>query len=404
MTEQTSETLTFLFTDVESSTELLRQLGGRYPVAIERQQELLGDAFAAHRGVVVDTQGDAFFVAFARPRNAVLAAVAAQKSLRSEPWPDGAEVRVRMGIHTGPVELAGDRYVGLAVHRAARICAAGHGGQVLLSEATRAMLEDDEHELRELRLRDLGSHRLKDFHRPIRIFQLVAAQLPEDFPALRAPKQTASALETEVGARASDAERDQTLSVLREHAAAGRLTLEEFSERTERVYAARTTGELELLGADLPATPEERARPRPKRLTLAVLGNTQRTGRWRLPRFSTGLVLLGDADLDLRQAELEGGVASITVWVLFGNVDLYVPEGVEVDLGGVSIFGHRREWGRDVPPLPGTPLVRIRIFSLFGTADLWRVPAAWIGRSFGQVIKALRRDAEPELPAGPGGS
>jgi class 3 adenylate cyclase len=404
VTEQTSETLTFLFTDVESSTELLRQLGGRYPVAIERQQELLRDAFAAHRGVVVDTQGDAFFVAFARPRNAVLAAVAAQKSLRSEPWPDGAEVRVRMGIHTGPVELAGDRYVGLAVHRAARICAAGHGGQVLLSEATRAMLEDDEHELRELRLRDLGSHRLKDFHRPIRIFQLVAAQLPEDFPALRAPKQTASALETEVGARASDAERDQTVSVLREHAAAGRLTLEEFSERTERVYAARTTGELELLGADLPATPEERARPRPKRLTLAVLGNTQRTGRWRLPRFSTGLVLLGDADLDLRQAELEGGVASITVWVLFGNVDLYVPEGVEVDLGGVSIFGHRREWGRDVPPLPGTPLVRIRIFSLFGTADLWRVPAAWIGRSFGQVIKALRRDAEPELPAGPGGS
>lgn len=404
MTEQTSETLTFLFTDVESSTELLRQLGGRYPVAIERQQELLRDAFAAQRGVVVDTQGDAFFVAFARPRNAVLAAVAAQKSLRSEPWPDGAEVRVRMGIHTGPVELAGDRYVGLAVHRAARICAAGHGGQVLLSEATRAMLEDDEHELRELRLRDLGSHRLKDFHRPIRIFQLVAARLPEDFPALRAPKQTASALETEVGARASDAERDQTVSVLREHAAAGRLTLEEFSERTERVYAARTTGELELLGADLPATPEERARPRPKRLTLAVLGNTQRTGRWRLPRFSTGLVLLGDADLDLRQAELEGGVASITVWVLFGNVDLYVPEGVEVDLGGVSIFGHRREWGRDVPPLPGTPLVRIRIFSLFGTADLWRVPAAWIGRSFGQVIKALRRDAEPELPAGPGGS
>jgi class 3 adenylate cyclase len=404
VTEQTSETLTFLFTDVESSTELLRQLGGRYPVAIERQQELLRDAFAAHRGVVVDTQGDAFFVAFARPRNAVLAAVAAQKSLRSEPWPDGAEVRVRMGIHTGPVELAGDRYVGLAVHRAARICAAGHGGQVLLSEATRAMLEDDEHELRELRLRDLGSHRLKDFHRPIRIFQLVAAQLPEDFPALRAPKQTASALETEVGARASDAERDQTVSVLREHAAAGRLILEEFSERTERVYAARTTGELELLGADLPATPEERARPRPKRLTLAVLGNTQRTGRWRLPRFSTGLVLLGDADLDLRQAELEGGVASITVWVLFGNVDLYVPEGVEVDLGGVSIFGHRREWGRDVPPLPGTPLVRIRIFSLFGTADLWRVPAAWIGRSFGQVIKALRRDAEPELPAGPGGS
>ncbi len=402
MSEQTSETLTFLFTDVEKSTDLLRQLGSRYPHAMGRQQELLRAAFGAQRGVEVDTQGDSFFVAFARPRDAVLAAVAAQASLGSEGWPDGADVRVRMGIHTGPVELAGDRYVGLAVHRAARICAAGHGGQVLLSEATRALLEDDEHDLAEIGLRDLGSHHLKDFHRPVRLFQVVAAPLGEDFPALRTPGQATLALDRHAStARASDEERDETVSALREHAATGRLTLEEFSERTERAYAARTTGELERLAADLPASPDERVRPRPKRFTAAVLGNTQRTGRWRLPRRSGGLVLLGDADLDLRQAELEGSVASINVWVLFGNVDLYVPEGVEVDLGGVSIFGHRREWGRDVPPLPGTPLVRVRIFSLFGTADLWRVPAAWIGRSFGQVIKALRSDAKRELPPGP---
>ncbi len=199
--------------------------------------------------------------------------------------------------------------------------------------------------------------------------------------------------------RASDADRDRTLADLREHTAAGRLTLEEFSERADRAVAAKALSELDEIRRDLPsALPVARARRRPKRFTGIAFGRTQRTGRWRLPRRGVGVVLFGDLDLDLRQAELSGPVASITVFVLFGNVDLYVPETVEVDLGGLAVFGHRREWGRDLPPQPATPLLRMRVLSLFGTADLWRVPLGWAARTFDEVIRGLRRGEHRELP------
>jgi class 3 adenylate cyclase len=138
MPQPTSGTLTFLFSDVEGSTGLLRELGDGYPAVQARQQGLQRDAFVNHAGRVVDSPGDSFFVAFTRPGDAVLAAVSAQQALGAERWPGTAELGVRMGIHTGPVELADDRYVGLAVHRAARICAAGHGGQVLVSHYVRS--------------------------------------------------------------------------------------------------------------------------------------------------------------------------------------------------------------------------------------------------------------------------
>ncbi|HMI22765.1 MAG TPA: DUF1707 domain-containing protein [Gaiellaceae bacterium] len=401
MSEPTSGTLTFLFSDVEGSTGLLRELGEGYPAVQARQQGLQRDAFVNHAGRVVDSPGDSFFVAFTRPGDAVLAAVSAQQALGAERWPGTAELGVRMGIHTGLVELADDRYVGLAVHRAARICAAGHGGQVLVSHTSVALLEDEEHALSEIEFRDLGERELKDFHRPVRLYQVVAPRLGVEFPPLRTSSQTA--LDQVPAVRASDADRERTVLALREHSAAGRLTLEEFSERAERAYAARTFEELEAIGRDLPPSTSVAQRRRPKRVTVAVLSNTVRTGRWRLPRFGFAFVVLGDADLDLRQAELEHTVTTITAIVLLGNVDVYVPEGIEVDFGGLGIFGHRREFGRDVPGVPGTPLVRVRIFSLLGTADLWRVPAAWVGRSFREVIKALRRAPQGELPPPAGG-
>jgi hypothetical protein len=198
--------------------------------------------------------------------------------------------------------------------------------------------------------------------------------------------------------RASDADRDRTIADLREHTAVGRLTLEEFSERADRAVAAKTLSELEEIRRDLPgAPPVTRARRRPKWFTGILFGRTQRTGRWQLPRRGTAVVVFGDLDLDLREAELSGEVASITAVLLFGNVDVYVPETVEVDLGGLAVFGHRREWGRDLPPSPATPLVRVRVLSLFGTADLWRIPPAWAGRTFDEVIKSLRRGEEREL-------
>ena len=187
-----SGTITFLFTDIEGSTRLLKQLGDRYADVLAAHHRSLGEAFAKHGGQVVDTQGDAFFVAFPRARDAVEAAAAAQRALAAERWPDAIELRVRMGIHTGEPTVGADRYVGLGVHRAARISSIGHGGQVLLSNATRALVED---ELPSgVGLRDLGEHRLKDLDRPERLFQLVVEGLPDQFPPLKAEVRAAAPL------------------------------------------------------------------------------------------------------------------------------------------------------------------------------------------------------------------
>jgi class 3 adenylate cyclase/DNA-binding NarL/FixJ family response regulator len=176
-------TLTFLFTDIEGSTRLLKQLGERYGDLLGEHQRLLRSAFAEASGREVDTQGDAFFVVFPRAKDALAGALSAQRALRDQAWPEDAEVRVRMALHTGEPAVMGDRYIGLGVHRAARICAAGHGGQVLLSQSTYAVLVDDV--LPDLRFQDLGEHRLKDLDRPERIYQLVVPDLPADFPSLK---------------------------------------------------------------------------------------------------------------------------------------------------------------------------------------------------------------------------
>jgi predicted ATPase/class 3 adenylate cyclase len=175
-------TVTFLFTDIEGSTRLLRRLGERYAGVLERHDRLVRAACANHGGREVDTQGDAFFMAFARAGDAVAAAVAVQRALATERWPEGAGVRVRMGLHTGEPIVGGANYVGLAVHRAARICAVGHGGQILVSSATREVLEDDLRPV--ISFRDLGERRLKDFDRPEHLFQVVVDDLAADFPPL----------------------------------------------------------------------------------------------------------------------------------------------------------------------------------------------------------------------------
>jgi class 3 adenylate cyclase/DNA-binding NarL/FixJ family response regulator len=176
-------TVTFLFTDIEGSTRLLKQLGERYAEVLLGHQRILRAAFEDAAGREVDTQGDAFFIVFPRAKDAVAGALAAQRELRRESWPDGVEVRVRMAMHTGEPSVAADRYIGLGVHRAARICAAGHGGQVLLSQSSYAVLVDDV--LPDLDFRDLGDHRLKDLDRPERIYQLVVPDLPAEFPPLK---------------------------------------------------------------------------------------------------------------------------------------------------------------------------------------------------------------------------
>ncbi len=176
-------TVTLLFTDIDGSTHLLQQLGKRYAEMLAECRHLLRAAFHRWAGHEVDTQGDAFFVAFARATDAVSAAVEMQRALAAHPWPDGATVHVRMGLHTGEPQRSAEGYVGLDVHRAARIMSAGHGGQVLLSQTTRDLVE---HDLPDgVSLRDLGVHRLKDLLHPSHLFELVISGLPADFPPLR---------------------------------------------------------------------------------------------------------------------------------------------------------------------------------------------------------------------------
>lgn len=163
--------VTLLFTDVEGSTRLLHELGDDYGEALQEHRRRLRAAFAEHEGVEVDTQGDAFFVVFARASNAVAAAADCQRALADGP------IRVRMGLHTGEPRLTEEGYVGLDVHKGARIAAVGHGGQVLMSEPTKALVDAE--------VRDLGAHRLKDLSAPERIYQLEIDGLPSEFPLLK---------------------------------------------------------------------------------------------------------------------------------------------------------------------------------------------------------------------------
>ena len=175
-------TVTFLFTDIEGSTRLLRELRNDYGSALADHRRLLRAAFKAHGGHEVDTQGDSFFVAFPTSSEAVAAVVQAQQTLRDHRWPGGRRLLVRMGLHSGEATVEDGSYVGLDVHRAARIAAAAHGGQVLLSGATAALLAD--HLPDGTALRPLGEHGLKDFPRPTPLFQLDVPGLPTRYPPL----------------------------------------------------------------------------------------------------------------------------------------------------------------------------------------------------------------------------
>jgi predicted ATPase/class 3 adenylate cyclase len=178
------ETLTFLFTDIEGSTALLRRVGeGAYAQVLAGHHALIRSSLAVHGGTEVDTQGDAFFAVFSSPRACVAAVLEMQQAVAARAWPAGEQVRVRMGVHCGEAERTVTGLVGLEVHRAARVAAVGYGGQVLVSETAAALVRDWLPP--GVALADLGRHRLKDLERPERIFQLRGAGLPAEFPPLR---------------------------------------------------------------------------------------------------------------------------------------------------------------------------------------------------------------------------
>jgi predicted ATPase/class 3 adenylate cyclase len=180
-------TVTLLFTDIEGSTQLLQQLGDRYGELLASCRALLRRVFHEKGGREVDTQGDALFAVFARAGDALSAAAAAQLALAAQEWPEGVAVHVRMGLHTGEPSRVSEGYVGLDVHRAARIMSAAHGGQVLLSQTTHDLVTTgrSEDDTKAVGLRDLGEHRVKDFEEPIHLYQAIIAGLPADFPPLK---------------------------------------------------------------------------------------------------------------------------------------------------------------------------------------------------------------------------
>jgi hypothetical protein len=198
--------------------------------------------------------------------------------------------------------------------------------------------------------------------------------------------------------RASDADREHAVVLLREHAAQGRLTLEEFTERMSAAYLARTNDELAELARDLPvAHAPVASRRRPTRFVLALLGSTERDGRLRMRRRVGCLVGLGNIDLDLRQATFDGDVITVFAVGIFGAIDVYVPEGVEVDLHGLALGGHKGAHGNDPLPVAGTPLVRVFVISIFAGIDVWRVPIAWAQKSWGDVIQGMSSGRHKEL-------
>jgi class 3 adenylate cyclase/DNA-binding NarL/FixJ family response regulator len=179
MAELPTGTVTFLFTDLEGSTELAHRLEDEWHGVLVAHRHLIRAAVNDANGSEIDCRGDEFFVAFDDASAAAEAAVVAQRSMSAHPWPEDTELRVRMGMHTGHAIFADQDYLGIDVHRAARICFAGHGGQILMSEATQTLLPD------EVERRDLGSYRLRGIPGPERIYQLLAPGLGDGFPALR---------------------------------------------------------------------------------------------------------------------------------------------------------------------------------------------------------------------------
>ena len=182
-------TVTFVFTDIEDSTELLKRLGDEYPEVLSTHRRIIRNAFSRHDGIEIDTQGDAFFFAFPRARDAVAAAVEAQRAHSAADWPGGEAVRVRMGLHTGEPAIHEEGYVGLDVVRAARICTVGHGGQTLLSETTRALIGSGLPE--GVALFPLGQRHLRGIDEPECVFEVAIDDLGHEQTDASRPSPTA---------------------------------------------------------------------------------------------------------------------------------------------------------------------------------------------------------------------
>jgi len=204
--------------------------------------------------------------------------------------------------------------------------------------------------------------------------------------------------------RVSDAERDATLRTLGDHAAVGRLTLDELEQRSGQALAAKTRGELAALTSDLPREGDQgqpapaRAR-KPVRWMVAILAGSHRRGRFRAVGSINAVAILGGDDIDLREAEIEGGELTLNLVAVMGGANIYIPDSVEVDVGGFSLLGGNTEVGSERPPRPGAPVIRLRTYNLMGGATIFRVPPQARGLGLKEARRLAKAAARGQLPA-----
>jgi len=204
--------------------------------------------------------------------------------------------------------------------------------------------------------------------------------------------------------RVSDAERDQTLRILGDHASVGRLTLDELEERSSRALAAKTRGELATLTGDLPQEAgQDRPAPalakKPVRWMVAIMSGSHRRGRFRAVGSINSVAIMGGDDIDLREAEIEGGELTINLVAIMGGANIYIPDSVELDVGGFSLMGGNTEVGAERPPRPGAPVIRLRAWNLMGGATIFRVPPQARGLGLKEARRLAKAAGRGELPA-----
>ncbi len=225
--------------------------------------------------------------------------------------------------------------------------------------------------------------------------------------------------ESDESLRVSDAERDVTLRTLGDHAAVGRLTLDELEERSGQALAAKTRGELAALTSDLPAggaqasgsaaaSPRGAHGPqgargtgpkRPVRWMVSIMSGSHRRGRFRAVGSINAVAIMGGDEIDLRDAEIEGGELTLNLFALMGGANIYVPDSVDLAVGGFSLMGGHDEVGRELSPRPGAPLIRIRVYNLMSGATIYRLPPQARGQSLKQARHLAKQAERGQLPA-----
>ncbi len=391
MTGAPSGTVTLLFTDVEGSTALWDAERDAMAAALRRHDEILRDAIEQAGGYVFKTAGDSFCAAFSAARTGLDAALTAQRNLAAQSWPTSRPIIVRMGLHSGVTEERDGDYFGPAVNRAARLLAVARGGQVLVSAAAAELLSDEMPD--GVGLRELGTHQLKDLSRPERIYQVEAAFLAE-LPAVLAARQPGGA----VAARASHADRDRVVDVLKVAAADGRLSPDDLDQRLEAALTARTLAELEPLVADL-ATAASVEVPDLARIECSA-GSAKRDGAWVVPRRMEIRVASGSVQLDFRQAVIAVKELRIEAQVASGSLKLITRPGIVVDADDVTV---RSGSVRVVPPPgPDAPVeLRVKVSGRVGSGSISARPArrrGWWRMVWQRLLRRLAGGGRPALP------